>query len=82
VKGTCDVCAAEGPGTRGRGRARVVPQRPHPIGNWKVVALRLAGAVMLWGLFSLIGVLVTHVLVRGLIRSILLKWIIRRADRI
>jgi hypothetical protein len=36
---------------------------------------------VLWGLFSLIGMLVTHVLVRGLIRRILLKWIIRGADR-
>ena len=53
------------------GHARVVPQRPHPVGDWKVVALRLAGgAVVLWGLFSLIGVLVTHVLVHGPVQSV------------
>jgi hypothetical protein len=58
------------PAPRGRGRARVVPQRPHGVGDWKVVALRLAGgAVVLWGLFSLIGMLVTHVLVRGPVQS-------------
>jgi hypothetical protein len=57
------------PAPRG-GRARVVPQRPHP-GDWKVVALRLAGgAVVLWGLFSLIGLLVTHVLVHGRVQSV------------
>jgi membrane-associated phospholipid phosphatase len=40
------------PAPRGRGRARVVPQRPHPAGDRKIVALRLAGgAVVLWGLF-------------------------------
>ena len=52
-------------------QARVVPQHPHPVGDWKVVALRLAGgAVVLWGLFSLIGMLVTHVLVRGPVQSV------------
>jgi membrane-associated phospholipid phosphatase len=59
------------PAPRGRGRGRVVPQRPHPVGDWKVVALRLAGgAVVLWGLFSLIGMLVTHVLVHGPVQSV------------
>jgi membrane-associated phospholipid phosphatase len=58
------------PAPRGRGRARAVPQRPHPVGDWKVVALRLAGgAVVLWGLFSLIGMLVTHILVHGRVQS-------------
>jgi len=72
VKGTCDVCEAKGSGTpRPRGRARVVPQRPHPVGAWKIVALRLAGgAVVLWGLFSLIGMLVTHVLVHRPVQSV------------
>jgi membrane-associated phospholipid phosphatase len=59
------------PAPRGRGHARAVPQRPHPVGDWKVVALRLAGgAVVLWGLFSLIGMLVTHVLVHGPVQSV------------
>src|ERR1700730_12331378 len=54
-----------------RGRGRVVPQRPHPVGDWKVVALRLAGgAVVLWGLFSLIGMIVTPVLVPGGVESV------------
>jgi membrane-associated phospholipid phosphatase len=54
-----------------RDRGRVVPQRPHPVGDWKVVALRLAGgAVVLWGLFSLIGMFVTHVLVHGRVQSV------------
>jgi membrane-associated phospholipid phosphatase len=58
------------PAPRGFGRARVVPQRPHPVGDWKIVTLRLAGgAVVLWGLFSLIGVLVTHILVHGRVQS-------------
>jgi hypothetical protein len=34
------------PAPRGRGRARVVPQRPHPVGDWKIVALRLAGGAV------------------------------------
>ena len=54
-----------------RNRARAVPERPHPVGDWKIVALRLAGgAVALWGLLSLLGVLVTHVLVHGRAQSI------------
>ena len=49
-----------------RRRGRAVPERPHPVGDWKIVALRLAGgAVALWGLLSLMGMLVTHVLVHG-----------------
>lgn len=46
------------PALRGRGCGRVVPKRPHTVGDWKVVALRLAGgAVVLWGVFSVIGML-------------------------
>lgn len=49
-----------------RTHARKVPERPHPVGGWKIVALRLAGgAVALWGVLCLIGVFVTHVLVHG-----------------
>jgi membrane-associated phospholipid phosphatase len=37
--------------------------RPHAAGDWKAVALRLAaGVVVLWGLLSLIGLAVTHLL--------------------
>ena len=53
-----------------RNRARAVPECPHPVGGWKIVALRLAGgAVVLWGLLCLLGVLVTHVLVHGPVQS-------------
>jgi membrane-associated phospholipid phosphatase len=53
-----------------RGRARPVPARPHPVGSWQIVALRLVGgAVLLWGLLSLIGLLLTHVLSSGLVHS-------------
>src|SRR5580693_5175538 len=46
-----------------RGRAHDAVARPHQAGDWKVVALRLAaGAVALWGLLSLIGLAVTHLL--------------------
>jgi membrane-associated phospholipid phosphatase len=50
-----------------RGRARNhhadAVARPHPAGDWKAVALRLAaGIVVLWGLLSLIGLGVTHLL--------------------
>lgn len=49
-----------------RGSTRVVPGRPHPVGGWKVVALRLGGgAVALWGLICLIGLLFTRVLNTG-----------------
>jgi membrane-associated phospholipid phosphatase len=42
------------------------PPRPHPVGDRKVVALRLVGgAVALWALLSLIGLFVTHVLGSG-----------------
>lgn len=49
---------------RGRqSRARDAVARPHPVGDWKTVALRLAGgAVVVWGLLSLIGLAVTHLL--------------------
>jgi membrane-associated phospholipid phosphatase len=53
-----------------RRRARTVPPRPHPVGDKKVVALRLIGGVVgLWGLLSLIGLLVTHVLNTGPVHS-------------
>jgi membrane-associated phospholipid phosphatase len=53
-----------------RGRARDVPARPHPVGDKKIVAVRLAGgAVALWGLLALLGLLVTHVLVHGPVQS-------------
>jgi membrane-associated phospholipid phosphatase len=53
-----------------RNRARAGPEGPHPVGGWKIVALRLAGgAVVLWGLLALLGVLVTHILVHGPMHS-------------
>src|SRR5512140_2920344 len=43
-----------------------VPRRPQPVGDLKVVALRLVGgAVVLWAALSLIGVLATSVLASG-----------------
>lgn len=49
-----------------RRRSRAVPERPHPVGDKKVVALRLAGGVVaVWGLICLIGLLVTQVLNTG-----------------
>src|ERR1700694_727504 len=54
-----------------RGRVLDVPERPHPVGDWKKVALRLVGgAVALWGLVVLLGILVTHVLVHGPVQSV------------
>jgi membrane-associated phospholipid phosphatase len=51
-------------------RAALVAKRPHPVGSWRIVALRLAGgAVVLWGLISSIGLLLTHVLVSGPVHS-------------
>lgn len=56
---------------RPRGRAADVPARPHPVGDWKIVALRLVGgAVALCGLVVLLGILVTHVLVHGPVQSV------------
>jgi len=53
-----------------RGHARSVPERSHPVGDGKIVALRLAsGAIVLWGLVSLIGVLLTHILITGSVHS-------------
>jgi undecaprenyl-diphosphatase len=53
-----------------RGRVRAGPERPHPVGGPKIVALRLAGGVVaLWGLLALLGVFVTHVLVAGPVHS-------------
>jgi membrane-associated phospholipid phosphatase len=52
------------------GRGGVVAKRPDPVGSWRLVALRLAGgAVVLWGLISAIGLLLTHVLVSGPVHS-------------
>jgi membrane-associated phospholipid phosphatase len=49
-----------------RAHAGVVPVRPHPVGDRKVIALRLAGgAVAGWGLLCLLGELLTHVLNTG-----------------
>jgi membrane-associated phospholipid phosphatase len=49
-----------------RGHARPVPARPHPVGDKKIVALRLVGgAIVLWGLLCLLGLLMTHVLNKG-----------------
>jgi membrane-associated phospholipid phosphatase len=54
----------QAPGFRAHGG--VVPARPHPVGDRKVVALRLiGGAVVLWGLLCLLGELLTHVLNTG-----------------
>ena len=51
--------------TRGS-TSRIIPERPRPIFAMKVIVLRLGGgAVALWGLLSLIGVLVKHVLNTG-----------------
>jgi len=48
--------------TRDDGR----PERPHPVGDGKVVALRLGGGfIALWALLSGLGLLVTHVLGSG-----------------
>ena len=52
-------------GSRPSGNSGVVTQ-PHPIGDKKMVALRLiGGAIALWGLLSLIGLFVTRVLDKG-----------------
>ena len=54
-----------------RGRARGRPRQPNPAGAWKMVAIRLiGGAIALWGLLSLIGLLVTHVLAHGPVHSL------------
>jgi membrane-associated phospholipid phosphatase len=54
---------------RGRARDRRTKDavgRPHPVGDWKAVTLRLAaGLVGLWGLLSLIGLAVTHLLLHS-----------------
>ena len=43
-----------------------MPRRPQPVGDLKVVALRLVGgAVVLWAVLCLIGVLVTSALASG-----------------
>ncbi len=48
------------------GNARALPERLHPVLGNKIVALRLVGgALALWGLLSLLGLLATHVLVSG-----------------
>lgn len=53
-----------------RGRSAVAARRPQSAVSWRVVALRLAGgAVVLWGLISAIGLLLTHVLVSGPVHS-------------
>jgi membrane-associated phospholipid phosphatase len=53
-----------------RRRARPVPARPHPAGSRKVIAVRLAGGiVVLWGLLSLLGLLLTHELRSGPVHS-------------
>ena len=53
-----------------RRRRRVIPDRPQPVGDKKVVTVRLVGgAIALWGLLSLIGLLVTHVLTSGRAQS-------------
>jgi membrane-associated phospholipid phosphatase len=45
---------------------RSLPGRSRPVGNRKVVAQRLVGgAVVLWGLLALIGLLVTRVVTSG-----------------
>jgi membrane-associated phospholipid phosphatase len=51
-------------------RSHRTPDPPHPVGSNKVVALRLVGgAIALWGLLSLIGLIVTHVLTSGRLHS-------------
>lgn len=51
---------------RRHGRPAAIPPRPHPVGDRKVVVLRLAGgAVVLWGLICLLGLLLTDVLDNG-----------------
>ncbi len=47
-------------------RATSLPDRPRPVGDRRTVLIRLiGGAVALWALLSLIGVVVTHVLASG-----------------
>ncbi len=54
-----------------RSRARVVPERPRPVGGWKTVTVRLAGgAAVLYGVISLIGLFLTHVVTTGWVHSI------------
>lgn len=49
-----------------RGRTRNGLERPHPVGDRKIVALRLVGGVVvLFGLLCLLGELMTHVLNSG-----------------
>jgi membrane-associated phospholipid phosphatase len=49
---------------------RAVAKRSHPAGSWKMVAVLLAGgAVVLWGLISSIGLLLTHLLGSGPVHS-------------
>jgi membrane-associated phospholipid phosphatase len=53
-----------------RRRAGVVAKGPQPARSWRMVALRLVGgAVVLWGLISSIGLLLTHVLASGPVHS-------------
>ena len=59
------MCAQVQARTRRRPHG-VVEQRPHPVGDKKLVALRLVGgAIALWSLLSLIGLFITHVLTFG-----------------
>lgn len=49
-----------------RSRGRIAPSRPHPVTSPKISALWLAGgAVVLWGLMCLLGLLLVHVLNSG-----------------
>jgi undecaprenyl-diphosphatase len=53
------------------GQRSHLPDRPHPAGDKKVTTLRLlGGAVGLWALLSLIGLLVTHVLDSGRVHKL------------
>ncbi len=54
----------EAPSRRRHGGTAVIA--PHPVGGKKTVALRLAGgAFAIWGVMTLLGLLLTHVLNKG-----------------
>jgi membrane-associated phospholipid phosphatase len=58
--------AESGPVPRDQAARSGVPPRPHPVGRWPVVVARLGGgAVVLWGVLCLLGLLLTHVLDTG-----------------
>ena len=60
----------EAPSRRRHGGTAVIA--PHPVGGKKTVALRLAGgAFAIWGVMTLLGLLLTHVLNKGPVHAAL-----------